>query len=72
MIKLNPKDGDTKVSIPIGSDFVELFRESEEAAKKMGYTHDLRCFCNYMIAHYDGFFNVNGTKYHVSYPLNRK
>jgi len=71
MIKLNPMDGEAEVYLHRDVDLLQLLKDSEDSAIVMGYTHDLRCFCNYMIAHYDGYFDGLHTKYHVIYPLSR-
>lgn len=71
MIKLNPDDGHTKVVLPSSVNLLELLQDSEDAAKVMNFKHDLRCFCNYMIAHYNGFWNEQSTKFYVSYPLRK-
>ena len=69
MIKLNPQDGEARVFLYPQTDMLELLHESEAAAMNMGYTHDLRCFCNYLIAHYDGHWNMTYTKFFVHYPM---
>ncbi len=69
MIKLNPMDGGPKVRLYPKTDMLDLLHESEAAAMNMKYIHDLRCFCNYLIAHYDGHWNMSNTKFYVHYPL---
>ena len=69
MIKLDPMDGENRVYLHPQVDLLELLEDSEAAAITMKYTHDLRCFCNYLVAHYHGTWNFNHTKFQVYYPL---
>jgi hypothetical protein len=67
MIRLDPRDGEGRVYLYHKVDLLKLLQESEDAAKIFGFNHDLRCFCNYLIAHYkcSGF----GSKTYIDYPL---
>ena len=71
MIRIDPMDGETKLNLNTRVDLLQLLTDSEHSAIHMGYIHDLRCFCNYMIAHYDGYFDGLHQEYYVMYPLSR-
>lgn len=67
MIKLDPMDGEAKVYLYHRTDMLGLLLDSEAAATHMGYHHDLRCFCNYLIAHYKT--TGSSKKLYVNFPL---